>query len=360
MSRRIEPSALGGQLGLGRLLSELEAGGEGAQEILAALPKPAGPCHRLGITGTPGVGKSTLLDHLIALLRAQGERVGVIAVDPTSPLTGGAILADRLRLSRHSTDDGVFIRSLASRGSLGGVAPAASAVAAVLEAAGYSRVLIETVGMGQTGYDVASLADTVAVLLSPEAGDAVQLLKAGVLEVGDVFAVNKSDRPGAEALIAEIEASLDLSGAVRAGEWHHGLAEPTSARDIQVGGLERAAASQPVAGGRRPPLPPVAGELGPWRPPVIRLIASQGVGVEQFADRVEAHRTWLSGLGADHPRRRQRIVRELAFILRTEVSAALETALAPAIESLATEVHGGACTLWEAAAKLRAELRERL
>lgn len=335
-----EPPALGDPAQLGRLLTRLEDDPGSAAQLLARLPAPVEPGHRVGVTGSPGVGKSTLLKGLIGCYRRSGQRVGVVAVDPTSPLSGGAILGDRLRLGEAQLDDGVFIRSLASRGSLGGVTPGASAVAAVLEAAGYGRILIETVGVGQTGYDVVNLADTVVALFSPEAGDGVQLLKAGILEIGDIFAVNKSDRPGAELMLKEIMQSFE--GAAGGAMLHHG----------------RAAAGQPAGG----PEDAAFGDapVAPWQPPVLRLVARDGEGVEELYNAVEAHRRWLEALPADHPRRRRRFARELGFVLRSRLSRLLQGALAGRIDELAARVQRGELPLWEAVDQLRAGLPDEL
>jgi LAO/AO transport system kinase len=350
MPRRIDPAELADETRLGRLLSAVENDPQEAQRVLAALPPPSAPAHRVGVTGSPGVGKSTLLNRLIAHLRRAGHCVGVVAVDPTSPLSGGAILADRLRLSEHQTDPGVYIRSLGSRGSLGGVTPGASAVAAVLEAAGYARVLIETVGVGQTGYDVICLADSVVVLLSPEGGDAVQLLKAGILEIGDVFAVNKSDRPGAEAMLKEVELNLDLAAPTRVETAHHGLPNAQA----QEGELRGPA---PREGGK---LGDAAAEGATWRPPALRLVAQDGEGVDALAQALEAHRQWLAALPEDHPRRRRRLAREIAFVLRAELARLLDGALAGRLDELAAEVQEGRCALWHAVALLREEAGARL
>jgi len=332
MCAATEPLALNNPTELGRLLTRLEDDPASAAELLSRLPAPAEAVHRVGVTGSPGVGKSTLIKGLIGCYRKSGLRVGVVAVDPTSPLSGGAILGDRVRLGEAQLDDGVFIRSLASRGSLGGVTPGASAVASVLEAAGYSRILIETVGVGQTGYDVVNLADTVVALFSPEAGDGVQLLKAGILEIGDIFAVNKSDRPGAELMLKEILQSLDGPGADAVAALHHG----------------------PAAAG-------TAGSVADvWRPPVVRLIARDGEGVEDLHQAVEAHRRWLAALPADHPRRRRRIARELGFVLRSRLSRLLEGALRARIDELAGRVYQGDIALWEALEMLNADLLQEL
>jgi LAO/AO transport system kinase len=343
MPPRIEPAELADETRLGRLLSRVEADQPQAQQVLAALPPPPTPCHRIGITGSPGVGKSTLLSRLIAQLRQAGHRVGVVAVDPTSPFTGGAILGDRLRLSAHMTDPGVFIRSLGSRGSLGGVTPGASAVAAVLEAAGYDRVLIETVGVGQTGYDVVCLADTIVVLFSPEGGDGLQLLKAGILEIGDVFAVNKSDRPGAETMLKEIELNLDLTAIAPADMAHYHPAV-LNAGAPAGDGTTRQAVKRTSA----------------WRPPALRLVSTEGEGVAELVAAIEAHRQWLAELPADHPRRRQRIARELAFVLRSELARLLDGALAGRLDALAADVLAGGLPVWRAMADLRETAKQLL
>jgi LAO/AO transport system kinase len=345
MQPRIEPGVLADQTRLGRLLSRVENDSSQAQAVLAALPIPAQHSQRIGITGSPGVGKSTLLNRYISHLRQAGHRVGVVAVDPTSPFSGGAILGDRLRFSQNMTDPGVFIRSLGSRGSLGGVTPGASAVAAVLEAAGYDRVLIETVGVGQTGYDVVCLAETVVVLFSPEGGDGLQMLKAGILEIGDVFAVNKSDRPGAEAILKELQFSLELSAPMHDAMAHHGLrAVDARAAGGKVAGHDEHGDQAAMV----------------WQPPALRLVASEGEGIEEFAAAIERHQQWLQALPPDHPRRRQRIARELAFVVRTELAHLLDGALAGRIDELATAVFSRQLEMWSAVSELRAEVRLRM
>jgi LAO/AO transport system kinase len=315
----IEAAALG-QLALGRLLTRVERDPAAAGSLLAGLPPRPANAHRIGVTGSPGVGKSTLLARLVRLYRERGERVGVVAVDPTSPLTGGALLGDRLRLAPAQDDPGLFIRSLASRGSLGGVTPAASAVAAILEAAGYTRIFIETVGVGQTGYDVVCLAETVLALFSPESGDALQFMKAGLLEIGDVVAVNKADRPGAETLVKELQ---------------YGLSLDTSA------------------------IPPAEPEPA-WAAPVLAVSAATGEHLPDLLAELEAHRAWLNSLPPDHPRRLRRVVRELAFVVRSTVDQLLELQLAALGASLARRVYAGTLEFWAAAGVLQASLRERL
>ncbi|MEZ5336632.1 MAG: methylmalonyl Co-A mutase-associated GTPase MeaB [bacterium] len=303
-----------GQRELARLLSRLERSPRLLQETLANLPPAPGPLQRIGFTGSPGVGKSTLLHAVIGELRERGERVGVIAVDPTSPFSGGALLGDRLRLAPQQDDEGVFIRSIGSRGSLGGITPQASVIAGVLESAGYTRILIETVGVGQTGYDVVSLADTVVALFSPEGGDGIQLIKAGILELGDIFVVNKADRPGAETLLKEIEFSLAM--------------EPAAAQG--------------------------------WQRPALSMVASSGQGAAALVDAMEAHGQWLATLPQEHPARQRRMQRELEFTLRSSVGALMDGELRELLTALAGEVLSGSCSRWDAVARLRRALAGQL
>jgi LAO/AO transport system kinase len=296
-----------GQLGLARLLTQMDRDPGYAAAVLGRLPPRASGIQRIGITGSPGVGKSTLIGHLIRELTGHGMRVGVVAVDPSSPFSGGALLGDRLRWAASAELPGVFIRSLASRGSLGGVTPAASGTAAVLEAAGYQRIIIETVGVGQTGYDVVALADTVLALFSPESGDGIQLMKAGLLEIGDVFAVNKADRPGAETLQKELELAIALD----------------------------------------------RGHADGWVPPVIAAVASEGIGVQAVAAALEVHRAWLESLPAGHPRRLRRFANELDFLLRGSLEQAMQGGLAALRSELAEGCASSAITLPAALARLR-------
>jgi len=236
--------------GIGRpdlpaLLTLAENGAPAA--ALAALDRAPGHAHRIGITGPPGAGKSTLTGALIRHWREAGKTVAVVAVDPSSPRTGGALLGDRIRMERVSLDPGVFIRSMATRGALGGLARGARAVSDVLDAAGFDLVLVETVGVGQTELDVVSATDTTVLVLVPESGDGIQALKSGLMEVADVFAVNKSDRPGADRMVAELRAAIKLMGG---------------------------------PGGR---------QVTAWIPPVVATVATAGQGIAELARVITRH-----------------------------------------------------------------------
>lgn len=296
MSVPIDPARLKDPAYLGRVISMLEQNPDQALEFTST-PHPVNPnTQRIGFTGSPGVGKSTLIAAVISELVAQGHQVGVIAVDPTSAFSGGAVLGDRLRLASPDHDGSVFIRSMASRGSLGGVSPAAGKITEVLAFAGYNRILIETVGVGQLGYDIISLADTVVAMFSPESGDAVQFLKAGLTEFGDIFAVNKADRPGADLVCKELRLGLDLDQNVGLSVPHHGLVQ------LDSPGLEGAGGAQA------------------WETPVLQLIAKDATGVDLLVASIESHRLWHSALPADSGRKIARLSRELMFRLGSEVS----------------------------------------
>ena len=242
----------GSRPALARAISRIEGSAPGADEALRALrPRRAaepGAPHVIGITGPPGAGKSTFTDRLVAASRARGERVAVVAVDPSSPLSGGAILGDRVRMDRHTEDPGVYVRSLSSRGHAGGLCRAAGQVVDLLDACGFERVIVETVGVGQGELAVLEVADSVLVVLTPESGDTVQTMKAGLLEIADVFCVNKADRPGADLLRRELELSVHL-------------------------------------------------DSRPWAAPVHTSIALQDRGIHEVLESLEAHRAWCRGEG---------------------------------------------------------------
>ncbi len=254
-----------------RLISMVENASPLLREVSARLAPYTGRAQVVGLTGAPGVGKSTSTSALVAALRAVDKRVGVLAVDPSSPFTGGALLGDRVRMQDHATDGQVFIRSMATRGHLGGLAWATPQALRVLDAAGCDVVLVETVGVGQSEVDVARLADTTVVLLAPGAGDGIQAAKAGILEVGDVFVVNKADRDGADEAVRDLRGMLALA--------------------------------------QRAP--------GGWRPPVVKTVASKREGLDDVVAALEKHRSWMAEHGEGNRRRTARARSEIEAIALT-------------------------------------------
>jgi len=279
---------------LARAVSIVENRRPGFDELLGTLHSRLGRARRIGITGPPGAGKSTLTTALTRLLRASGLRVGVVAVDPTSPFTGGALLGDRIRMESVALDPGVFIRSMATRGSLGGLAASTRQVADVLDAFGFDRILMETVGVGQSELDIARAADTSIVVLVPESGDSIQTLKAGLMEIADVFVVNKGDRPGADRLRTELELMLGLRmGASASGvPAHHGV--DMRAMNNPARAARAAAASQ-------------ASDAVRWTPPVLRAAAAKDEGVTEVLAAADRHFAFLESSDTLRSRRRSRL-----------------------------------------------------
>ena len=282
---------------LARAISLVENQRDGFEDVLvqahAKLADARG--RRLGITGPPGAGKSSLVVQLVQRYRASGLRVAVVAVDPTSPFSGGALLGDRIRMEAVSTDPDVFIRSMATRGSHGGLATTTAEVADVLEAFGFDRVILETVGVGQTELDIARTADSTALVLVPESGDGIQALKAGVMEIADVFVVNKSDRPGADRLKQEIEVMLGIrrGNAFRHVGAHHGRMDRRT-----DGRTDRPAPSI------SPSVQPSTG----WEASIVSTVALKGEGIDDLVTALDAHHAWLVATGALAARRRERLV----------------------------------------------------
>lgn len=334
---QLQAARAGDVRALSRAVSVVESGGRAARKLADLLPA-GGQAWVLGLTGSPGVGKSTTTSALVALLRAQGQRVAVLAVDPSSPFSGGALLGDRVRMSSHALDPGVFIRSMASRGHLGGLSAAVPAAVRLLDAVGFDAVLLETVGVGQSEVEVAGAADTTLVLVAPGMGDAIQAAKAGILEVGDVFCVNKADRPDADATARELRSALALG----TGRPAHALEQPgAEARDGQPA-PGRSAAEQ------------AAPEL--WHPPVLRAVASTGQGVPELLAVLQQHLAYLERTGERVARRRDRAAAEIEALVLAAVRARLR---APAVGGSALVRAARAVALgerdpWSAAAELLA------
>ncbi len=284
----------GDRAALARLITQVERGGAEVRDVVRSLGArrwvaPGAP-HVIGLTGPPGAGKSTFTDQLVRIARARGERVAVVAVDPSSPRTGGAILGDRIRMEEHADDDGVYVRSLSARGAGGGLSRATGQIVDVLDAVGFDRVLVETVGVGQGELAVLGVADTVLVVLTPESGDTVQTMKAGLLEIADVFCVNKADRPGADGLARDLELSvqLDVEGAA---------------------GLH-------------------------WAAPVHTASALRGEGVEAVLASVDAHQAWLCGPGRASWEARRADGRVAAWLELCGEAARVRAATSPLVAEL--------------------------
>jgi LAO/AO transport system kinase len=288
---------------LARVVSIVENHRDGFEQILGGLHPRTGRARRIGLTGPPGAGKSTITALLAKNFRDAGLTVGVIAVDPTSPFTGGALLGDRVRMESVALDPGVFIRSMATRGSLGGLAAATREVTDVLDAFGFDRLLIETVGVGQSELDVARTADSTALILVPESGDSIQTLKAGVMEVADIFVVNKADRPGADRLRNDVELMLGLRKGVSFGNVpaHHGV----DLRRMNPARIAREAAA--------------AGNPATWTPPVLSAIATKQEGITEMVAALDRHFAYLEQTGTLRARRRERMRERVMDVVERKV-----------------------------------------
>lgn len=295
-----------------RLISLVEGASPQLREVMAALAPLTGGAYVVGLTGSPGVGKSTSTSALVTAYRKAGRRVGVLAVDPSSPFSGGALLGDRVRMSEHASDPGVYIRSMATRGHLGGLAWAAPQAIRVLDAAGCDVILVETVGVGQSEVEIAAQADTSVVLLAPGMGDGIQAAKAGILEIGDVYVVNKADRDGADSTARELNHMLGL-------------------------------------GESRAP--------GDWRPPIVKTVASRAEGIDEVVEALEKHRAWMEENGVLTRRRERRASGEIENIALTALRARLgDLPGDQRLSALAAAVVGGRLDPYAAADELVAGL----
>ncbi|URN13248.1 methylmalonyl Co-A mutase-associated GTPase MeaB [Streptomyces radiopugnans] len=308
----VEQARQGRPRAVARLISLVEGASPQLREVMAALAPLTGNAYVVGLTGSPGVGKSTSTSALVTAYRKVGRRVGVLAVDPSSPFSGGALLGDRVRMSEHASDPGVYIRSMATRGHLGGLAWAAPQAIRVLDAAYCDVVLVETVGVGQSEVEIASQADTSVVLLAPGMGDGIQAAKAGILEIGDVYVVNKADRDGADATARELNHMLGLGEA------------------------------------RGP---------GDWRPPIVKTVAARGEGVDEVVEALEKHRAWMEERGVLAERRRARAAREVETIAVTALRERIGDLRGDRrLDALAERIVGGTLDPYAAADELVAGL----
>lgn len=322
----------GKKLGLARAISLVENERPGFQAFLHAVLETPRFARRVGFTGPPGAGKSSLVASLTKAFRDQDEEVAVVAVDPTSPFSGGALLGDRIRMNDLATDPGIFIRSMATRGSLGGLATTTKEVLDLLDAFGFDRVMVETVGVGQTELEITGAADTIVVILVPESGDAIQAMKAGLMEIADVFVVNKADRPGADRLVKDLQLALHLreGEALRDVPAHHGI----DLKRVGVPGREKPSAeAEPVPEPR-------------WEIPVIQTVAQSGEGVSELVDALDRHGVFLRESGTLARRRAARAAGRVRDVVNREmkrvawshptVQAALETGVDSIVEGRET------------------------
>ncbi|MHA6762936.1 methylmalonyl Co-A mutase-associated GTPase MeaB [Streptacidiphilus sp. PAMC 29251] len=304
----VEQARDGRPRAVARLISLVEAASPQLREVMAVLAPLTGNAYVVGLTGSPGVGKSTTTSALVTAYRKAEKRVGVLAVDPSSPFSGGALLGDRVRMQDHATDPGVYIRSMATRGHLGGLAWAAPQAIRVLDAAGCDVVLVETVGVGQSEVEVAAQADTTVVLLAPGMGDGIQAAKAGILEIGDVYVVNKADRDGADATARELNHMLGL-------------------------------------GESRLP--------GAWRPPTVKTVAAKGQGIDELVEALEKHRAWMDEHDQLIRRRTRRAAQEIQTLAVTTLRQRIS---AQRLDDLAARVACGELDPYTAADELIASL----
>ena len=305
--RLVEDFRAGKRPALARAISMVEGGRPGVAALLRELLLARPQASRLGVTGPPGAGKSSLIAGLANLMREGGEEVAIVAVDPTSPFSGGALLGDRIRMNDLATDPGIFIRSMATRGSLGGLAATTREVIDLLDAFGFPNILVETVGVGQTELEIASAADSVAVVLVPESGDGIQAMKAGLMEIADLFVVNKSDRIGADRMVRAIRQALLLKTGHGGHDVpaHHGV-------DLSNAAAQTGPPADPDAAAPPPPTQPPSPN---WNIPVFKTSAGRGDGIDDFLEHFRAHQHYLTVSGTLVKRRRLRARRRIRDVI---------------------------------------------
>jgi LAO/AO transport system kinase len=325
----VEGVLSGERLTLSRAISRVENQEADAAALLTALYPYSGKAHIVGVTGAPGTGKSTLVTALAQSYRSAGMTVGIVAIDPTSPFTGGALLGDRVRMRALAGDAGVFVRSMATRGSLGGLSKTTGDVVTVLDAAGFDRIIVETVGVGQAEVEIASTAHTTLVIEAPGLGDEVQAIKAGILEIADILVVNKADRPGMDRTLRALEMMLDIEGNGARYVRHHGqllrVESPVESDD----------------------------EESRWKVVVMKTVSTEGTGIDELRQRIEAHRRWLLDSGEMALREQLRIANTLENIIRAELNRRIAASMpAGSLDALVEQIRRRESDPYTAAAGL--------